>query len=99
MKRLILAVALVALCMLLPVFAAEMPPEPLARHVLNQTLKHDGKCNVASHKNVECLIFVDPKHNLVWLVLFNPKLEPTHVIAVGNDERINYVWVRSDFQV
>lgn len=97
MKRLLLALILVALCSF-PVWAKpEEPPQPLQQYIMRFPLVYQGECDVESLrvKGAPCLIFYDGEHEVIWLVLFNKKLETIRIIAVKNKEETT-VWIRSD---
>lgn len=94
LRRLLWSVVLVILCIIPAlVFARDSPPKALMEHISSHKLVYAKKCNVEflKLKHVECLIFHDEAKDRVWLVLFDNKLNITHV-AVNNKGKEELVW-------
>jgi len=82
MKRLLLAILLVALCALPPAIAK---PDPrLVQYLSSLPVAHDGRCKVESMKieDVECLILVDGQRQIIFLILYTNEIKTTHIIAI-----------------
>lgn len=100
LRRLMLAVVLVVLCVIPVLVLADKPPQELFQAVTTTSqLVYRGDCDVKSmnKENVPCLIFYDTKRDIVWLVLFDKDKDgnpaETHVIAIYNKVE-NIVWCR-----
>lgn len=81
LRRLIWAVVLVTLCAFSVIALADTPPKALLEHVSSHKLVHDKRCNVTflNLKHVQCMIYYDEARDTTWLVLFDEKLNITHV--------------------
>jgi hypothetical protein len=81
LRRLALAVALVLLCLVPVLVLADTPPKALLKHISSHKLVHDKRCNVAflNLKHVQCMIYYDEARDTTWLVLFDEKINITHV--------------------
>lgn len=87
-------IALVAV-LTMAVFAKSEPPDELLFYVMQQRMVHDQKCTIKHIKNVECFVFADDKQGLLWIILFDDKLEITHVYTL-REKTLGQVWVRDD---
>lgn len=81
LRRLVWSLVLVGLCLASVLALAEKPPKPLLEHISSHKLVHAKKCNVAflNIKHVECMIYHDEARDTVWIVLFDDKLDITHI--------------------
>lgn len=95
-RRIVYSVLLVAVCVI-PALVWARPPQPLLEHISSHPIINDKKCNVPflKLKSVECMVYYDRKNDRVWLVLFDAKLNITHV-AVNNKGKEELVWCKED---
>lgn len=92
-RRFIWAVALVILCAVPAIVLADTPPKALLQHISSQQLVHSKQCNVEflGLKNVECMLYYDNSKDTLWLVLYDKKLNITH-IGVNQQGKESLVW-------
>ena len=94
MKNFLVSLFLVLACAAPAVFAK---PPPALMHVIVSTsdVVHDKKCDVASLqiKEQECLITYNEKDEIVYIILFDGKLEIERIIAVHNQKE-TFLWCR-----
>lgn len=97
MKRLLIAVALVALCAVFPAFAVEKPPHELFLEVNAHPLAARTTCEYEK-KERPCLVYINVVDDVMFVVLFTEGLEVTHVIEYPKMDETKKVmrWVRSD---
>jgi hypothetical protein len=76
---------------------ADTPPQPLLDHISSQRLVYNKKCDVKSLRltNVECMIFFDDTSEVVWVVLYDDKLDIMRIIS-AKEGKETYVWCRSN---
>ncbi len=97
LRRLTWAVVLVALCILPALVWADVPPQPLLNYISSHKLINSKKCDVPflNVKSTECMVYLDKKKDRIWVVLFDSKLNITHVI-VNNKGKEELVWCRDN---
>lgn len=85
------AVFLVFLSAASAVLPKEKPPQELFELIHVNPIVHQGQCNFHAYKGVDCLIYFNPKERIIYLVLFNTKLEVTLIVEV-KDEKERILW-------
>jgi hypothetical protein len=84
----------VVLCVIPALVWADTPPKFLLQSISEHTLVHSKKCNVDSRnmKSVECLIYADQKADIVYVVLFNDKLDIILILMNDKDDKEHLLW-------
>ena len=97
-RLLLLSVFLVCLAAL-PALA-DVPPDELRAHISSpdNIVVNDERCDIGSHKNVECMVYVDQQCQVVWYVLYDKKLTVTHIMFTDL-KGLWYAWIREDLSV
>lgn len=85
-NRLLVSLILVALCAIPPVLATEKPDTSVSRYLASLVEVYDGKCNVESMKikDRDCMILYDKYINAIFILLYTPDIQLTHIIGVRN---------------
>lgn len=93
MKRLLLALVLVLLCAA-TVFAAEIPPMPLRKHISQFPVVFVGECEVDKlpMPMMACAVYYDEANDMKYVVLARNGRNITYVIAVDTNGDPVVLW-------